>query len=163
MARKHENFGWRGYKYAPESLRFYLNGKQITLPEDVRSRIAYLAVCGKDKEAKDELKRVLRKEEKLPRIVGRCICFFKKDSNEFYYTQQLIYNPDDIQDALRCYKEWKRYIKEKNCIVEMGYELTEGEFNPYGKNTPANTETVTSIVDLSRCRSIKVVRKSFIV
>lgn len=159
MARKHENFRWGGYKYAPESVGFSLNGKRIILPEEVRSRIAYLAVCGRNKEVEDELKRVLRKEEKQPRVVGKCICFFKKDSNEFYYTQQLRYNPDDIQDALRCYKEWKRYIKEKDCILETGYELTEGEFNPFGTNTKT-TKTVTSVVDLNRCRSIKVVRES---
>ena len=159
MARKHENFRWGGYKYAPESVGFSLNGKRLNLPEEVRSRIAYLAVCGKSKEVEDELKRILRKDEKKPRIVGKCICFFKKDSNELYYTQQLRYNPNDIQDALRCYKEWKRYIKEKDCILETGYELTEGEFNPFGTNTKT-TKTVTSVVDLSRCRSIKVVRES---
>ena len=49
MARKHENFRWGGYKYAPESVGFSLNGKRLNLPEEVRSRIAYLAVCGKNK------------------------------------------------------------------------------------------------------------------
>ena len=64
MARKHENFKWGGYKYAPESVGFSLNGKHLNLPEEVRSRIAYLAVCGRNKEVLDELKRALRKEEK---------------------------------------------------------------------------------------------------
>ena len=159
MARKHENFRWGGYKYAPESVGFSLNGKRLNLPEEVRSRIAYLAICEKNKEAEDELKRILRKDEKKPRIVGKCICFFKKDSDEFYYTQQLRYNPSDIQDALRCYKEWKRYIKDKNCILETGYELSEGEFNPFGENK-AEHRTVTSVVDLTRCRSISVVRQT---
>ena len=136
MARKHENFRWGGYKYAPESVGFSLNGKRLNLPEEVRSRIAYLAVCGKNKEVEDELKRILRKDEK-----------------------QLRYNPNDIQDALRCYKEWKRYIKDKNCILETGYELSEGEFNPFGENK-AEHRTVTSVVDLTRCRSISVVRQT---
>lgn len=159
MARKHENFGWRGYKYAPESFEFFLNGRKINLPEEDKSKIAYLVVCGKTKYAEDELKRVLRKEEKKPRVVGKCICFFKKDSDEFYYTQQLRYDPNDIWDALRCFKEWKRYIKEKKCILETGYEVTEGEFNPFGKNK-AETKTITSVVDLTRCRSIRVVRET---
>ena len=159
MARKHENFRWSGYKYAPESVRFSLNGKRLNLPEEVRSKAAYLACCGKNKEVIDELKRALRKEEKQPRIVGKCICFFKKDSNEFYYTQQLRYNPNDIQDALRCYKEWKRYIESKDCILEVGYEVTEGEFNPFGDNKPT-IKAVTSVVDLTRCRSIRIIRES---
>ena len=156
--RKHENFHWGGYKYAPESVGFYINGKHINFPEEVRSRLAYLAVCGENEKLLIELKRALRAEEKKPRVVGKCICFFKKDSNEFYYTQQLRYNPDDLYDALRCYKEWKRYIQSKNCMLETGYEVTEGEFNPYG-DSKAKRKTVTSIVDLKRCRSISVIRE----
>ena len=159
MARKHENFRWCGYKYAPESVEFFLNGNRINLPKTDRSRIGYLVICGKNKEVEDELKRILRREEKKSRVVGKCICFFKKDSDEFYYTQQLRYNPNDIKDALRCYKEWKRYIMDKNCILETGYELTEGEFNPFGENK-AKTKVITSVVDLSRCRSIDVVRET---
>ena len=44
MARKHENFRWGGYKYAPESIGFYLNGKRLNLMEEGRSSIAYLDV-----------------------------------------------------------------------------------------------------------------------
>lgn len=156
--RKHENFHWGGYKYSPESVRFSLNGKCINFSEEVRSRLAYLAVCGENEKLLIELKRALRAEEKKPRVVGKCICFFKKDSNEFYYTQQLRYNPDDLYDALRCYKEWKRYIQSKNCMLETGYEVTEGEFNPYGESK-AKRKTITSIVDLKRCRSISVIRE----
>lgn len=156
--RKHENFHWSGYKYAPESVRFSINGKHINFPEEVRSHLAYLAVCGENEKLLIELKRALRAEEKKPRVVGKCICFFKKDSNEFYYTQQLRYNQNDLHDALRCYKEWKRYIQSKNCMLETGYEVTEGEFNPYGDSIEKR-RTVTSIVDLKRCRSIKIVRE----
>lgn len=157
--RKHENFHWGGYKYAPESVVFSINGKHINFPEEVRSRLAYLAVCGENEKLLIELKRALRAEEKKPRVVGKCICFFKKDSNEFYYTQQLRYDPDDLYDALRCYKEWKRYIQSKNCMLETGYETTECEFNPYGESK-AKRKTVTSIVDLKRCRSISVIRET---
>ena len=89
MARKHEKFSWGGYKYAPETVQFSLNGKPLNLPEKTRNHIAYLAVCGKTNEARDELKRILRKDEKKPQIIGKCICFFKENSNDFYYTQQL--------------------------------------------------------------------------
>lgn len=159
MARKHENFTYNyGWRTAPEQWRFYLNEKYIPLDNNTRSKLACMCLSGRVKETEDELKRILRKEEKQPRIVGKCICFFKKDSDEFYYTQQLRYNPNDIKDALRCYKEWKRYIQEKNCILETGYELSEGEFNPFGENK-SKSRTVTSVVDLNRCRSISIVRK----
>lgn len=160
MARKHEKFAYDyGFRTAPEQWRFYLNEKYIPLDTQKQSDLGYMCMCGKIKEAEDELKRLLRAEEKKPRIVGKCICFFKKDSNEFYYTQQLRYNPNDIQDALRCYKEWKRYIKSKECILETGYKVTEGNFNPFGDNK-TETKTVTSVVDLTRCRSISVVREN---
>lgn len=161
MSRKHENFRWSGYKYAPESVGFSLNGKHINFPEEVRSRLAYLTICGKNEELLIELKRELRKEEKKPLIIGKCICFFKKDSDEFYYTQQLRYNPDNLHDALRCYKEWKRYILSKNCILEAGFTVTEGTFEPFenGNNKP-KVKTIENYIDLTRCRSINVIRRS---
>ena len=160
MARKHENFTYNyGWRTAPEQWRFYLNGKYIPLDNNTRSKLACMCLSGKVKEAEDELKRILRKEKKQPRILGKCICFFKKDSNEFYYTQQLRYDPNNIKDALRCYKEWKKYIQEKGCILETGYELSEGEFNPFGENK-AEHRIVTSVVDLKRCRTINVVRET---
>ena len=113
--RKHENFHWGGYKYAPESVWFSINGKHINFPEDVRSRLAYLAVCGEKEKLLIELKRALREEEKKPRVVGKC-------------------------------------------MLETGYEVTEGKFNPYGKSKEKR-KTVTSIVDLKRCRSISVIRE----
>lgn len=159
MARKHENFGWYGYKYTPESVVFTLNGKRLYLPDDERNKIAYLVICGRKREALDELKRILRKEEKQPLVIGKCICFFKRNSNEFYYTQQLQYQPDNIQDALRCYKEWKRYIKSKECILETGYEVTEGEFELCGDNK-GQTRLISNVVDLTRCRSINIIRNN---
>ena len=116
-----------------------------------------MCLSGKETEAEAELKRVLRKEEKSPRVVGKCICFFKKGSGTYYYTLQLMYKPDDLQDGLRCYKEWKRYIQSKDCMLETGYVITEGVLLD-GKETVQRT--VTSKVDLTRCRSIKVVRES---
>lgn len=161
MSRKHENFRWSGYKYAPESVGFSLNGKHINFSENIRSHLAYLAICGENEELLIELKRALRAEEKKPLIIGKCICFFKKNSDEYYYTQQLRYNPDNLHDALRCYKEWKRYILSKNCILEAGFTVTEGTFEPFenGNNKP-KVKTIENYIDLTRCRSINVIRRS---
>lgn len=95
MKRKY-NFKWSGYKYAPETIGFSLNGKHLNLPEETRSNLAYLAICGRNKEVIEELKRIVRAEEKKPIIKGKCICFFAENSDKYFYTQQLLYNPDDI-------------------------------------------------------------------
>lgn len=157
--RKHENFAWSGCKYAPESFRFLLNGKPFYMPEAERSRIAYLVACGRYETALDELKRALRKKEKSSQIVGKCICFFKEGSDrEFYYTRQLMYDPANLQDALRCFKEWKRYIQNKHCVLETGFEVTTGEFVPFGE-TKAQYKVIKNTVDLSRFRSIKIIKR----
>ena len=44
MARKHENFRWGGYKYAPESVGFSLNGKRLNQKKKKKRRMEYLAV-----------------------------------------------------------------------------------------------------------------------
>lgn len=36
MKRKY-NFKWSGYKYAPETIGFFLNGKHLNLPEETRT------------------------------------------------------------------------------------------------------------------------------
>lgn len=159
MARKHEKFSWSGYRYAPESFYFSLNGKAICLPHDTRTSLAYLIIAGKEKEAEDELKRILRKDEKKPQIVGNCIIFFKEDSNEFYYTKDLQYQTGDLQEALRCYKEWKHYILDRNCMLETGYTVEEGDFKPFGNNIPKR-KAIISKVDLTRVGFVRFKRRN---
>lgn len=43
-------------------------------------------------------------------------------------------------------------------MLETGYEVTEGEFNPY-RDSIKKRRTITSIVDLKRYRSINIVRE----
>ena len=38
MARKHENFRWGGYKYAPESVGFSLNGQKRNLTRSIQNK-----------------------------------------------------------------------------------------------------------------------------
>lgn len=112
-----------------------------------------LAVCGKNKEVSDKLKRWLRKKEKEPRIAGKSICFFDKDSDEYYYTRDLMYKPYNIEDALYCYKRWKNYILSKNGMVNAGYQVTEGEVVPGGSNK-TGSHTVERKVDFSKRKSV---------
>lgn len=134
--------------------------KHLNLPEETRSNLAYLAICGRNKEVIEELKRIVRAEEKKPIIKGKCICFFAENSNKYFYTQQLLYNPDDIYDALRAYKEWKRYIKSKGCILDEPITIAEGSFNPCGANKPIEIRTECNKINLNHCRSVSIIRRS---
>ena len=157
MARKHERFSWCGYKYAPELIRFSLNGKPFHLQPEVQSHIGYLAVCGMDKEVSDELKRFLRKEEKAPRIWYKSIGFFIKDSDKFCYIN-CTYKPHNLQDALYCYKETKHYFQSQGCIVTQ-YTVEEGELQPFGSTKEAKRRKIEAQIDLSRPKIINFIKK----
>lgn len=149
MARKHENFSYNyGWKTAPEQWHFYLNGKVIHLDSNTKSRLACLCIAGNVKETEDELKRILRKEEKQNTINKKCIAFFENGSKYFYYTMQLAFNPNNKAEALYSFKEWKRYIISHNNQLET-MQVTSGYITPYGA-TEGKTETEEHVIDLSR-------------
>lgn len=156
-----EYFSWRGYKYSPSSVQFFLNGKPLRLPEEIKNRCAYLAVCGKHKEVEDELKRFVRKERKT-KIMKKAIAFFEEGSDtKFYYTKELLYNPGDLQEELMCYKKWKKYIQDRNCILDVGYEITEGEINLFGKSK-SNRKFSGVKIDLTRCTTVKILKNNLL-
>lgn len=62
--------------------------------------------------------------------------------------------------ALRAYKEWKRYIKSKGCILDEPITIAEGSFNLCGANKPIETRTKYNKIDLKHCRSISIIRRS---
>lgn len=159
MARKHEekafsyNYGWRT---APEQWSFFYKGNRIWLDNETNSRLANMCISGKVKEAEDELKRLLRKQEKASYVAGKCICFFKKDSMEYYYTRDLMYNPNDKKHALYCYKEWKHYIENRGNTLET-MQVTSGFVNPMGFSE-GKDETPQHLIDLSRCKTVMVIK-----
>lgn len=156
-----EYFSWHGYKYSPSSVQFFLNGKPLRLPEEIKNRCAYLAVCGKHKEVEDELKRFVRRERRT-QITKKAIAFFEEGSDtKFYYTKELLYNPGDLQEELMCYKKWKKYIQDRNCILDVGYEITEGEINLFGKNR-LNRKFSGVKIDLTRCTTVKILKNNLL-
>lgn len=159
---KRNLFGWHGCRYVPESFYFSYYGNPLYLPFEKRSEIGYLVICGKKKEAEDELKRYVRKQQKASRIAGKCIAFFRENSNEFYFTKDLMYKPGNLQEALYCYKEWKNYIEKKGGMIDVGYELTQGEFSLLGKNV-ATKQKICRKVDLSRGKIITILYSDSIV
>ena len=144
MARKHDKlFKYGGYRYAPEQWGFSYNGKQINLDTDTKTTLAMLVISGKRKEAEDELKRLLRKEEKQ---INDFVTFgfFGKNSNKYYFTSQLSAHRNNLAEKLRIYKEWKRYIIEDKNGKLQPFVVTSGYFTPYG--TEEKREEDTSIV-----------------
>lgn len=149
MARKHEKFEYNyGWRTAPEQWSFFLNGKYLPLNSDTRNTLACMCLNGNVKGAEDKLKRYLRKIEKKD-TYWYSICFFKEGSkDEFYYTKELLYRQGKLQDALHCYKTWKHYIQKKNCMLDVGYEVTEGEFKPF-EDSKVEKRAVVKKVDLN--------------
>ena len=149
MARKHENFNYNyGWKTALEQWSFYYNGKYIPLDSDTRNRLACMCLSGKVKEAEDELKRLLRKEEKQKHDYIT-FGFYGKDSTEFYYTKQLLAHRSDFAEKLRIYKEWKRHIIEDCRGRLQPFTVTTGYITPYGVSK-AEEEDTSVLIDTDR-------------
>ena len=138
---------YRIYKYAPEQSVFFVDGKiYAPMYSQLAHDLGYLVITGKAKEAEDMIKRDIRKKAKENR---RCtIGFFEKGTKRYFYTSQLSADDNDLQDKLRVYKEWKRFIESKNCIMAT-HEISEGSFIP-GQKTSSERHLTEDIADLSR-------------
>lgn len=136
---------WRMYRYAPESFRCWVNGKELFLENP--SDLGILLVRGKQKEAHDEIKRIIRKRRKQERLVGYG---FRKANNpaQFLYTSQLYARDSDLGEKLRIYKEWKRFCIEQNKKLTT-HIVTTGEVTPYGSEKKSEEKTKDT-VDLTK-------------
>lgn len=158
MARKHEKFSFtHGWKTAPESYKFYLNGNIINLEYNIRNKLGYMCACGDIKKAEDELKRLLRKEEKRSGICGKCVAFYVLDGKKYVYSQAFLYNPYNRDEALSMYKQWKQYIKENDNKIATSVRITSGFVTPYGV-TKGEDKTEEYTIDLSRGCLITITR-----
>lgn len=156
MARKHEKFSYSfGWRTAPEQWHFGWNEKSIQLDNSIRSQLAMLMIQGEETKAEDILKRILRKQEKEESYV--CIGFYSENGKEYYFTQDLKCRSDDLQDKLLAYKEWKRYIKERNCDLTT-HTVTSGCLMQDGKMSEGKEEAVYNRIDLSKPCTIKLVK-----
>ena len=156
MARKHEKFTYSyGWRTAPEQWCFGWNHKPINLDSDTRSTVACLMLEGKESEAEAILKRKLRKQEKEESYI--CIGFFGKNSDQFYFTQDLKCKRNDLQGKLYTYKEWKRYIKMRDCDLAVS-TVVSGHMQADGKMSEGIKEKSKDIVDLNRPCIIRLVK-----
>jgi len=154
MGKEKERYSFGGYRYAPESVKFTLNGKRLILPEELRSILAYKAVCGQTKEVVDGLKRFVRKQRRESNIAGITYGFYGAGTTEYYFTRDLVIPADSkLSEKVRVYKAWKEFLLEKNCVVELPYVVEEGEVMPNGIK---KTETRPAEARVDLLRPIKV-------
>lgn len=145
-----EKVSWTGYKYAPESFLFFLNGKNLYLTDVERFTVMPNSVI--DKHTKDRLIQVIRQRRKNQR---RKVTFGfweegykeKQKDRRFFYTRQLEAYDDDFSDKLRIYKEWKHYLEERDGIVST-HEVTSGKIIP-GQKSKTKTMKTQDKADLT--------------
>ena len=156
MARKHDRFSYSyGWRTAPEQWHFGWNGKPIRLDNETRSFIANLMIAGNNEAAEAVLKRMLRKQEREDSYYVT-IGFHGEGNNQFYFTKQLFCKVNNLQEKLQIYKEWKRYILSKDCILST-HTVTSGYVTPDGV-TAGKEEEIQERVDISRPVTIRLFR-----
>lgn len=160
MKKERERYSYGGYRYAAESITFTLNGKLLQLPENVRSNLAYLALCGRHKEVIDGVKCFVRKERRTSDISFVTYGFFEENGNQFYYTKDLLARPDDMQDKLRVYKGWKQFLIDRDRVATC-YSVEEGMVAP-GETKKPTAKVVEVRVDLNRLVRINVIREAVV-
>lgn len=153
---KHEiNITYSGYKYAPELFTFYVNGK-VYAPRhsEKAAKLGYLVITGKEKEARDEIKRDIRRSHKEPQYLT--IGFYQEGSKtRYFFTRQLYARRDDLTDKLRIYKEYKHFLESNNCIVNT-YEVNAGEVKPGNISAPKK-QIIEERADVKRPLLIKLI------
>lgn len=154
-----ENFTYScGWKTAPETYRFYHNGRRLNLPPDIERKLGYQIICGDFKAVEDELKRQIRKQRKRGTVAGWCVGYCVKGSaTQYYFSQQLMFDRNNIKDALRNYKEWKRFVAANNLRLKSQISMTTGCILSNGTKIGNAKEDEGDLVDLSRPVLIKIV------
>lgn len=139
---------YSGYKYAPESFTIFVNNRVYAQRGSQEAHnIAMLLIAGKEKEARDEIKRNIRKSYKKPQYIT--IGFFQEGSrSRYFFTRQLYARRDNLPEKLRIYKEYKRFIESNNCIVNT-YEVKAGDFIP-GQPAKPKTTIIKEKADIKR-------------
>lgn len=142
-----EKLTYSGYKYAPESIKFYNFNKLLKLPEETQSRAAYLTACGQLKEAEKLIKQAIRKQYKEPKNKYKLIGYFLKNSNQYVYINQLYSRTNDKEQLLYIYKETKQFFNSKDWKQET--IIQSGTVTP-GYYTKPETETLIQEIDKNR-------------
>lgn len=152
ITRKHEKFSyWYGCRTAPESYQFYFNGRLLELDSATKYDLGLLCLAKGGKAVEDELKRMLRKEEKQNIIHRLAIAFFVKNTNKFCYSERYSFNPDNVKEKLLCYKEFKQYIVDNDYkLRDQARTVESGEFVTLTEFTKPKKVNNEYLIDISR-------------
>lgn len=156
MRRERERYAYGGYKYAPESYNFTLNGKVLNIPEDLKQTLRYKAACGLRDEVITELKRFVRKSRRMPNVEFITYGFFGKGEKNYYFTRDLLAKPNDFAGRICAYKNAKAGLQNAIDFLQVGYSCTTGEVSPFGSRVKSEEVYVTKL-DLARPVIIKFV------
>ena len=157
---KNINFAVSGYKYAPESFNGYIifnKNKRIklNLTSEEKSLIGYTYITKGYKKAIDEVKRIIRNENKKVNndvVFG----FYKENSKtEYIYSRDTLSNNNNIIDKLFNYKYFKQYLKNINCEI---IEYTQGSLD--GNYKTISKEEIKSKIDITRPIKLNVKSKN---
>lgn len=142
MRKEYARFTYSGYRYSPESFKFYCNNKPINLDHQTTSNLACMVISGRKQDAESELKHLLRRQEKQAEDYI-CFGFYDRDDN-YYFTKDLKCRRNSLQDKLYAYKQWKHYIQSNNNRLYQA-TVTSGYLTPYGM---VEKEVVESYADI---------------
>lgn len=135
-----------GYKYAPESIKVYVNNKLLNTDNTM---INYHIMCGRDADAIKEIKTLYRAQNNKKNRF--CYGFTAAGSKTFYYITALSFTEsENISRRLYCYKELKNHLKNNppQIVIEEGHVTPEGASKP-------TTKTVD--IDFSKLLKIKLI------
>jgi len=145
------------YRYAPESFRAYAvlsfsNGNknipeytQIKLDNEETSRCGNAFCCGGRKQAITELKKIIRQKIKQQKQLATIGFFDAEYPKQYYFTQQLRANKNNINDMLWAYKRFKNYVLENNCKFKA-YTMAKLD----GHYRPEETKIKYNYIDINR-------------
>ena len=143
-----ERIKFYGYKYAPESIRVYVNGQKLNTAETM---INNYIVEGKRNEAAEAIKKIYRKENSKEN--NYIYAFFAENSKQFYYISALSFKASDsIMRRLYCFKELKKHLQ----TYPPTYQTEAGHVTPSGSTAPeVKTEEIK--IDFKKLIKLKIV------
>lgn len=139
---------WKGYKYAPESVRVSANGQRISTDG---TNIATKICCGNTAGAMEEIKKKYRQQIRQEKRYT--YAYLRENSRQFYYISCLRFSESaSIEEKLHCYKELKHHLQRQPVeIITESWHIT-----PTGATAPeVKREPVT--IDFSRLAKVQII------
>ncbi|MEG0898387.1 MAG: hypothetical protein RSF40_01575 [Oscillospiraceae bacterium] len=147
------------YRYTPEQFQafrvvgFSNGNRNIPIYEKINLsdndiRTCGYAYCTKGRDAAiAELKRVIRKMERQPKLYVTIGFRSKVYPKQYRFTQDIRCLPNDLKEKLRVYKEFKEFVLSQNCMFGDYTEATlDGHYKPTNIKTKYDELDITKPV-----------------